>query len=132
MFIIFVAHASVSELPKEFFYKLTISNIITFIVISIKTSSSHLGLSNLCDSSFKTENLFFLLRNKLSGSSIEALLSFQSTWNTVSHDAGELEAKGLCLFHYFHPVCSQNIQSFFKIKLCFGVTTALLQDGLFG
>lgn len=40
MFIIFVAHASVSELPKEFFYKLTISNIITFIVISIKTSSS--------------------------------------------------------------------------------------------
>ena len=59
MFIIFVAHASVSELPKEFFYKLTISNIITFIVVSIKTSSSHLCLSNLCDSSFKTDNFFF-------------------------------------------------------------------------
>ena len=59
MFIIFVAHASVSELPKEFFYKLTISNIITFMVVSIKTLSSHLALSNLCDSNFKMENFFF-------------------------------------------------------------------------
>lgn len=77
MFIIFVAHASLSELPKEFFYKLTSSNIITFMVISIKISSSHLGLSNLCGSNFKTESFFFLLRNKLKGSSMEALLSFQ-------------------------------------------------------